>query len=262
MENKPLAGRGILITRPREQAGTLVRRVEACGGQAFVFAAIEIDPPSDPSAAARVLERLAAFDLAIFISPTAVHRGLALLGAPWPKRVRTAAVGSGTRAELERHGISGATAPQGAADSEALLALPALADVRGKKVVIFRGEGGRQLLADTLAERGAQVEHAVCYRRSAPRGDISPVLAALRQATLHAVTSSSSAGLANLLRILGDEEAARLRATPLFVSHARIAEEARRLGAREIVVAGPGDEEMVDALVAYFRSNDRKSPYD
>jgi uroporphyrinogen-III synthase len=252
--NRRLAGRGILVTRPREQAAPLLRRVEAEGARALAFPAMEIDPPSDPAPAAQLARELESFDLAIFVSPTAVQKGLALVGGAWPRAVRAAGVGSGTRAELERQGIEGAWAPQGAADSEALLALPELAEVRGKRIAIFRGEGGRELLAETLSRRGARVEHAVCYRRSPPRGDIAPVLEAWRAGALHAVTSSSSAGLGNLLRSLGKEGAHLMRATPLFVSHERIADEARRLGARTIVVAGPGDAEMVDALVAYFQA--------
>lgn len=251
--NRRLAGRGILITRPRDQAAGLLRRVEAEGARALAFPAMEIDPPLDPAPATRLARELASFDIAIFVSPTAVQKGLALAGA-WPAQVRVAGVGSGTRAELERHGIQGAWAPEGAADSEALLALPELAEVRGKRIAIFRGEGGRELLAETFSRRGARVEHAVCYRRSPPRGDTAPVLQAWRAAALHAVTSSSSVGLGHLLRALGDEGARLMRATPLFVSHERVAEEARRLGVQKIVVAGPGDAEMVDALVAYFQA--------
>lgn len=251
--NRRLAGRGILVTRPREQAAALAGRVEAEGARALVFPAMEIDPPSDPAPAQRLARELGSFDLAIFVSPTAVRKGLALVGA-WPEAVRVAGVGSGTRAELERQGIAGAWAPQGAADSEALLALPELAEVWGKRIAIFRGEGGRELLAETLSRRGARVEHAVCYRRSPPRGDIAPVLQAWRAGALHAVTSSSSVGLGYLLRALGEQGARLMHATPLFASHERIAEEARRLGVQKIVVAGPGDAEMVDALVAYFQA--------
>jgi uroporphyrinogen-III synthase len=186
-----------------------------------------------------------------------VQKGLALVRSrgPWPPDLRAAGVGGGTRGELERQGISNALSPAGGADSEALLALPELASVAGKKIVIFRGEGGRELLGDTLAARGALVEQVACYRRSPPRQDSAPLADALARGRLHAVTSSSSVGLANLFSVLDGEGARRVRETPLFVSHSRIAEEARRLGAEKILVAGPGDGEMVDRLVAYFKGS-------
>jgi uroporphyrinogen-III synthase len=253
----PLGGRGIVVTRPREQAGGLAARIEAAGGRALLYPAMEIDPAADPAPAQRIIERLETFDLAIFVSPTAVQKALELVRArrDWPAELRTAAVGRASRAELDRQGLPGALAPETGADSEALLALPALAHLAGKRVAIFRGEGGRELLGDTLAARGAQVEYAPCYRRGPPRQSADPLLEAWSRNEVHAVTSSSSAGLANLVALLGERGAGRLRETALFVSHPRIAEAARRLGVADVTACGPGDDEMIDALVAYFKTS-------
>jgi uroporphyrinogen-III synthase len=234
-----LRGRAILVTRPGERAGNLARLIEQAGGRAHRLPAIEIeDLPAPPA-----LERLERFELAVFVSPTAASRAMARIPA-WPPRLRAAAVGGGTRRELERRGLSGVIAPQAGADSEALLALPEMRSVAGKRIVIFRGEGGRELLGDTLRERGAEVEYAACYRRSAPKAR-----PALTEAQLDAVTVSSSQGLANLFELL---EPALLRAKPMFVSHPRVADSARARGVREVVVAGPSDEQMLERLVAYF----------
>jgi len=238
-----LRGRAILVTRPREQAAHLARLIETAGGRAHLFPAIEIhDLPPPPA-----LARLGEFDMAVFVSPTAASRILGQVGA-WPGALRAAAVGAGTRRELERHGVRGVIAPKGGADSEALLKEPELQQVARKRIVIFRGEGGRALLGDTLRERGAQVEYAACYRRSRPEGSNS-----LKLGEIDAVTASSSEGLANLFDLL---DPGVLRATPIFVPHARVADEARARGVKEVVIAGPSDEEMRDALVAYFRSHD------
>jgi uroporphyrinogen-III synthase len=253
---RPLAGRGVLVTRPREQAAGLAALIEAAGGRALVFPTIGIEALPDPGPALSLVERLEEFELAIFVSPNAVRMGLALArrgGRPWPGRLRVAAPGRGTREELERHGFSTVIAPSGRADSEALLALPELADVRGKRVVIFRGEGGRELLAAALAARGARVEHAVCYRRVRPDAPRQALFAAWERGELHAVTVSSGEGLANLDQLLGERGRRALRDTPLFAPHPRVAEAALRLGVREVTLAGPGDAEMVAALVAYFR---------
>jgi uroporphyrinogen-III synthase len=116
----------------------------------------------------------------------------------------------------------------------------------GQRIVIFRGEGGRELLGETLERRGAQVEYAACYRRRPPRA--KPHWA---PSEIDAITISSSQGLANLFEAL---DGALLRARPLFVPHPRVADSARARAAREVVLAGPSDEEMLAALVAYFRS--------
>jgi uroporphyrinogen-III synthase len=238
-----LQGRGILITRPREQARGLARLVEAAGGRAILFPAIEIqDVP---------LRKLAEFDLAIFVSPTAVNRALAAM--KWPQRAKAAAVGRGTQRELERHGIEEIIAPDSGADSEALLAVPELQRVAGRRIVILRGEGGRSLLGDTLAARGAQVEYAECYRRVRPQTDSGPLLAAFASGAVHAVTVSSAEGLENLFEMLGEAGRAHLRKTPLFVPHLRVAGEAKRLGLGEASVGGASDQEMLERLVAYFR---------
>ena len=244
------------MTRPREHAAALAALVEAAGGRALVYPAIEIEDPADPASALRVIGNLEQFDLAVFVSPAAVRKSFELIKkarAKWPGSLRAAAVGQGSRDELDRHGVRGALAPDSGADSESLLALPEMAGVAGKRIVIFRGEGGRELLGETFAARGAKVEYAVCYRRVRPRIDVRPLLAAWAKGEVHAVTVSSSTGLANLQAMLGEPGRGVLAGTPVFVPHPRVAEEARRLGAgAPVVVAGPADAEMMERLVAYF----------
>lgn len=240
MASEGLKGRGILVTRPGERAANLARLIEQAGGRAQRFPAIEIEDLPVPQA----LGELESFDLAVFVSPTAAAKVLPRVGI-WPQRLRAAAVGGGTRRELERHGVTKVIAPSRGADSEALLACAELRQVAGKRVVIFRGEGGRELIADTLRSRGARVEYAECYRRARPGASRS-----WKEDEIDAVTVSSSQGLANLFEVL---DPAFLRSRPLFVPHPRVAESARERSVREIVLAGPSDEEMLDRLVAYFR---------
>ena len=253
MSAGPLAGRRILVTRPREQAAGLASLIQGAGGEPILFPAIEIASPSDPSSFDRIANRLEQFDLAIFISPTAVQKAFELSGGrSWPKRLQVAAIGSGSKRELERRGFAGVIAPQGEADSEALLALPELADIGGKRVVIFRGQGGRAFRGETLSARGARVEYAECYARVRPA--VSASEPAWARNALDAVTASSSEGLANLDVLLRAWRRGWLQESPLFVPHARVAAEAARLGARETIVAGPGDGEIARALIAYFRA--------
>jgi uroporphyrinogen-III synthase len=248
----PLAGRRILVTRPRDQSAALARLIDEAGGKAILFPAIEIADPVDAGPARALLGRLESFDWAIFISANAAERGLALLGRPWPGTVRVAAVGAGTRRLLNEHGVRDVIAPEGRSDSEALLALPELEAVRGRRVAIIRGEGGRDALRDALQARGADVEYAECYRRVRPQADPGPLLSQWARGEVHAVTVNSAEALSNLLAVVGEVGASRVRSAPLFVPHPRVGEEAGRLGIARVVVAGPGDGEMLHALVAYF----------
>ena len=237
-----LAGRGIVVTRPRELAEPFARLLERRGARAIVFPAIEIQPLPLPAALARAAE----FDIVVFVSPSAARVALPAL-SPWPRGVAAAAVGSGTRRELERAGIAPVIAPSAGADSEALLR--EMQGVRGKRVLIVRGEGGRALLGETLAVRGANVEYAECYRRVKPATDPAALFGAWRAGQLHALTVSSAQALDNFIAMTGPELPAAL---PLFVPHERVCAHARSRGQREVVVAGPGDDEMIERLVAYF----------
>lgn len=254
-DSRPLAGRGIVVTRPREQAAGLARRIEEAGGVPLLYPAIEIQGLQDLGPVLAIIDRLQEYDFALFISPNAVHKAMNLVTARrggWPSRVRAAAVGKASRQALLGHGMVDVLAPAGASDSEALLALPELREVRGRRVVVFRGEGGRELLASALTERGAKVEYAECYRRARPELDMAPLLAGWARGAVHAVTVSSGDGLANFFEMLGKLGQQWLRTTPVFVPHARVTELAARLGLREARIAGPGDEEVMAGLVSYF----------
>jgi uroporphyrinogen-III synthase len=247
----PLSGLGVLVTRPAGQAEGLLARLRELGADPVLFPTLEILPPADPGPLAQRLADLAACDLAIFVSPSAVQYGLA--GIPsWPAGLRAAGVGQGTAAALRAAGIQPVLAPREGADSEHLLALPELADMAGRHVLIFRGEGGRELLADTLAARGAMVDYAECYRRCLPVADPAPLLATWRHGGIRAVTVLSSQGLDNLFTLLGTAGAGLVRATPLFAPHPRIAEHARGLGVATAIATGPGEAGLLQGLVEYF----------
>jgi uroporphyrinogen-III synthase len=252
MTEGPLARRRVLVTRPREQAAALAALIVEAGGVPILFPAIEIASPTDPDRFHGIADRLEQFDLAIFISPTAVQKTFELLQARrprWPGHLRVAAIGGGSARELERQGFTAVLVAPGDADSEALLASPELGDVHAKNIVIFRGEGGRELLGDTLVARGARVEYAQSYARARPAISAEPAWA---RKALDAVTVSSSEGLENLDALLRAWRRDWLRESPLFVPHARVAAQAARLGASETIVAGPGDSETARALIAYF----------
>lgn len=254
MSAPALSGRGIVVTRPREHAAELAERVRAAGGEPILFPTIEILPPEDSAAVARILARLDSFDIAIFVSPTAAMKAaeLAGVGQAWPGKLRIAAVGAGTAAALQRLGFESAIVPEGEADSEALAGLAELQELRGRSVVIFRGQGGREWLRSVLEARGARVEYAECYRRARPAADARPLVERWERAGIDAVSITSSEGLANLFDMLGVAGKEYLRATPVFVPHRRIAAAAAALGVRNVVVTGRGDEQTVAGMSAFF----------
>lgn len=248
---QPLAGRGIVLTRPRHIAQRIARRIATAGGIAMVFPALEIVALPETPQLVALIDRLNEFDLALFTSANAVEHGWAavLRHRSWPAHLRCAAVGSATKTALQERGVSGVIAPAEQFDSEALLALPQLRALTAQRVVIFSGEGGRELLGKTLAERGAQVEHALTYRRGRPDADPERLLRAWRHGSIHAVSVMSGESLDNFYAMLPDEGRARLKATPVFVPHQRIAARANALAIAQVYLTGPSDDALIDKLI-------------
>ena len=242
------AGRGVVLTRPRELAQAFAQRIEARGARAIVFPTIEIQPLPAPA----VLHDIARFDFVVFVSPSAVRVARTML-PPWPTATSAVAISFGTKRELDLAGIAPVIVPRTGADSEAVLATPELKDVAGKQVLIIRGDDGRPLLGDSLAARGAKVEYAECYRRVRPAADPAPLLAAGKRGEVHAVVALSAQALGNFIDMTQDAFSAQ---TPFFVSHERIARHAKGLGVREVVVAATSDDAMIERLVAYFDGRD------
>jgi len=153
----PLAGLKIAVTRPRDQAARLARHIEQAGGIPLLFPLLDIAPAQDQRVLREQISRLAEFDLAIFISPNAVQYGMAAIRAAGelPQKLKIATVGQGSAKALRELGIAEVIAPAERFDSEGLLALPELQHVAGWRVLILRGDGGRELLGDTLRARGA-----------------------------------------------------------------------------------------------------------
>ena len=232
--------------RPREQAESLCARIEAAGGHALRFPVIAVGPALDPAPLQAIVGRLDEFDLAFFVSPNAVdHAMRAILPQrAWPARLRVATVGKGSQRVMHGWGF----------DSEAVIALPEFAAeaVRGRKVLIFRGDGGRELLADTLRERGASVEYVTCYRRYCPEAEPQLLLGPAARGELDGLLLTSSEGVRNLECMLGTEGLAALRAVTVFATHPRIVAQARAAGFERVVETPAGDDGLMQALESHF----------
>lgn len=246
-EPSKLSGIGVLVTRPAGQAEALCRLIQAAGGRAIALPAASILPASDPEPARALLA--ARWDLIVFVSRNAVEQALPLLpGGRLPEGPTIAAVGQATARALVAAGREPDLVPGGRFDSEALLAMDALEDVLGSRVLIVRGEGGRPALGETLTRRGARVAYAEVYRRALPEIDPAPLLAHWRR-DVQLATATSDDILHNLLELVTPRGRDALLATPLVVVSERTAELARSLGfARVEIAERAGDEEILAAL--------------
>jgi uroporphyrinogen-III synthase len=243
-----LHGMGVLITRPTAQAERLARNIREFGGEPLLFPAIEITAIENPQAALKTLDTLQDFDTAIFISANAVEKTFALLAdATWPEPLATAAIGAATAEALRGHGVKNILFPEQHFDSEALLALPEFQSVKNARIVIFRGQGGRETLKQTLIERGAVVTYCECYRRVKPAARNTNLRLWLEHKKIHAIDVMSGESLANMLDLSGDS-ASMLKTIPLITHHQRVAQIGRASGFTRVITCAPSDLALIDVL--------------
>lgn len=245
-----LAGARVLVTRPAERAEGLVAVLEDEGAEVIRFPVIAIEP-----LAAATAHDAARYDMALFVSPAAVEHGLRLARAATAPLV--GAVGPGTAAALEHHGIEVAIRARLRSDSEGLLEHPGLAAdrVAGRRILIVRGEGGRAHLGASLMARGAAVDYAEVYRRVRPR-----VADPGAPARCSIVTLTSNEGAENLLALVDERTRRALLQQPLVVAGDRTAQRVRQLGfAGPVAVAGGADDETMGRAVVRLHDRCRQA---
>ena len=253
----PLAGRHVVITRPLAQAGHLAEQLAACGAIPVRFPVLAIHDVEDVRPLLDAAIRLDSYDLVVFVSPNAVTKALDVMlrSRRWPDGLPAATLGRSSERELAARGVRTIISPPVRFDSEALLECPELQEMAGRRVLICRGDGGRELLAETLTARGASVEYLTVYRRGRPALDPAPLLKLWEAGQLDAVTLTSSEGLRNMIDMIGHLGHAWLKKTPTFVPHQRIAEQAEAYGLRCIIPTGPADDGLMSGLLAYFATH-------
>ena len=240
----------------------LMDGIRALGGEATHIPLLAIEALPEAPALAQIADRLAEYRAVIFISANAVRiawptltRNAALV---WPSNVAAATVGPGTTRELKARGVSHVVMPVRRFDSEGLLSEPFFAEnlCRDQRFALIRGEGGRDVLAQTLRARGACVDEATVYQRG-----LHPLALQQLRAWVNAdpapamLLISSSESLERTMSAASDDLATALRALPLLVPHPRIAESARRLGFEQVAVSEGGDEGMLAYLQTYNENN-------
>lgn len=251
----PLTGVNLLITRPVMPASRTATRVAALGATPLVFPTTIIEPPADAKPLNVALAKINDYYAAIFVSPSAAEMTLApirTVAKKLPASLHVFAPGPGTAEELSLRGVERVETPTTTFDSEGLLALASLqaSAIRGKRIVIFRGNYGRELLREALTQRGATVDAITAYHRRAPSTPPTGLLELLRAGKVNAISAMSSDAITNLVPLIpAAERSTLLFALPVYTSHERIAATARAAGFRNVVETLAGDAGLITALL-------------
>jgi uroporphyrinogen III methyltransferase/synthase len=261
----------VVITRPAGQSNELIARLAAAGIATLDFPLIDIAPVTDDAPLRAALASLERYALVVFVSPNAVDQAFAHSDSIWPHALPIGVVGPGSVQALVRHGVaapaykvisppSGSDEDTARFDSEGLFAAIDTAlgatSLEGKRVLIVRGDGGREWLAERLREAGAELDTVAAYRRLVPEPSIGAWARVheLLAGVPHAWLLTSSEGVRNLNELAHDhltaDEIAQLKRAALVTPHPRIAQTARALGFDSMTVSGAGDERIARALIA------------
>jgi uroporphyrinogen-III synthase len=249
MREKALSDLNVLLTRPVAQSAALVAAIHALGGHACELPLIEIEPVTAPDACERIKAGILNLDhyyAAIFISTNAAKIGMQWIDRFWPQLpagLSAYAVGPGTAQVLRDFDWPVVMSDRGVT-SEDLLALPGLKQVEGKKIALFRGVGGRELLAETLRARGATVDYLELYHRHTPDYSRDFVGDLIRNQRVNVVVVSSAQILDVLLHSF-QQDVAQLNNIPLIVPSERVRQHALDAGMKIVINAGGADEMSV-----------------
>jgi len=264
---KPLFGKRVLVTRPRDQAAELVDGLEAMGAEAIEAPMIRIAPPDDYGPLDDACNKAGTFDWIIFSSTNAVDSFIQrLLATPQDLRslrsVKLCAVGPATTDRLAKYGLKVDLTPAEYRAESVLHAISASGDVQGLKVLLPRADIGRELLAEELRKQGAEVTEAIAYRTVVvePEREGEPdIYRMLLERRIDVVTFTSASAVRNFVKVLGAEPAADLLRTTIVASIGPVtAETATQCNIQTTIMpAAYTIPALVDAIVDYFEKQSK-----
>lgn len=235
-----------LVLRPQPQADTLAAALRAAGHRPVLCPLLTITPGRELD---HLAEQLAWAELVIATSAHAVYQAehrLRALGLTWPPGP-CLAVGAATASAWQECGRA-ALVPEDPR-SEGLLRLPQLAQVAGRRILILRGNGGRELLAERLRQRGADLRHCECYQRHYPARPGPALFAEWRTAGVDSVIISSGELFSRLLQLAPPDQLEWLHSLLFIVPSPRVAALVQAGGCAHIHTAqGAGHPAVVAAL--------------
>lgn len=248
----------VLVTRPAGQADELCAAIAAAGFNVQNLPMLRVLPLTELAPAQRQqLLDLDQYQHIVFISGNAVRHGMAWIESCWPQLpvgLDWYAVGERTARLLLPFGVDAQT-PGADMSSEGLLALSSLQQLSGQRVLIVKGEGGRQALARELGGRGARVDELACYRRAEPELAPGELALKLSQWGIDLILISSGEGLGNMLALLSPAETTKFSCITLLVPSRRVADMASTAGFEQVVTAeNASDSAMLRALAAWQSS--------
>jgi uroporphyrinogen-III synthase len=252
MNNKILQNLTVMVTRPTPQGKILCEKIEEADGKSIFFPTIEIKSLVHTSDFSKAIDELDALDWLIFISPQAVYQTAPLIKACWshfPLNVKVAALGGGTAQALQESGLPVHLYPKDHWNSESLLTLPDFQRVKGQKIALVRGEGGRALLADELIGRGAKLTHIIAYQRLMPLKDVTSYLSLLQDKKIDIIITTSNDILRNLNTLLGQQAGLDLYIVPLVVVSDRMVQLAKEIGFQTILLAESASHDAIMAIL-------------
>lgn len=254
MQQTDLRGLTVLNTRPRDQAESLNRQIILAGGQTINFPCIEIE--SNGTAWLNRLTELQTADQAIFISANAAQHCFSILAKQnidWPDHIRVTAIGKSTAITLKQHKIRVDAIPE-TADSEHLLSLASFQQIEGQTVLLFKGEGGLDIISKGLKQRGANLIELDVYRRSMPTVSQKQVDDWWQDGHVDIILITSQQAIKNLFTMTGSRDVSRLQRIPCLCISARIAELASHLGMKTVIVSQV--EKILDTLHQFKKGTD------
>lgn len=246
---RSLHGLSVLNTRPKHQAKTLSQQIEKAGGQAIEYPALEIKPPQNNWLGS--LPNLNTAQFAIFVSPNAVNYCFNVLRTKkivWPSQILTFAIGQSTARALNEYHIPVSGIPI-LPDSEHLLQLPELAELNQQTVLLFKGEGGRDVIENDLTRQGTKIFVHVVYQKKIPPFCPHLTQSIWQENQVDIILFTSEQSMQNLFTMFGKEALDWLWNKPCVVLSQRLARTASRLGIKNIIISHP--ENIMDALFDY-----------
>ena len=252
--NQRLKGVRVLIARPQDQSTTLVEQLQKLEAEVIQLPAIEIKPTLQNASLKHHILNLDQYHHVIAISTYAAQLGLNWIDKYWPQlpvSIKWYAVGNKTASVLNKADIEVITTFQGN-DSEALLNLPELAQPTNEKVLILRGVDGRELLKQTLEQRGAQVDYAELYQRALPQYTDSELDEALITFSPEIIITLSGETLHNLVKLSQNRDI-NIKDKTVLVPSQRVADQARSLGFHNILIPDALNEHSLIECLALSR---------
>jgi uroporphyrinogen III methyltransferase/synthase len=260
---RPLFGKRILVTRPKEQAGDLVERLEAMGAEPIEAPMIRIVPPEDYGPLDDACARAGEFDWIIFSSVNAVDAFVdRLLAGPQDLRalkgVKLCVVGPSTGERLTRYGLKLDLTPAEYRAEAVVGAMAELTAMAGQKVLLPHADIGREVVAEELRKLGADVTEVIAYRTvvtEAEREGEPDIYRMLLERRIDVVTFTSASAVRNFVRVLGAEPAADLLQATVVASIGPVtAEAASQFNIQSTIVPSSYTiPALVDAIVEYFQ---------